>query len=409
MSPNVSHADTDERVAPYPMQRSTECPFAPPEELRRLGAQAPISRVQIWDGSTPWLVSGYAAMKQLTADPRVSVDDTLDGFPHWNAFVADFHRPRSVFNSDGDQHSRYRRMMTKPFTFKKVDALRPAIQRIVDDKIDAMLAGSNPADLVTAVALPVPSLVISEILGVPEDDRRYFEEEAFHATDHEATVDQKIVAARALLDYLVHLVEKKMHAPGDDHVSELAQRVKDGEIPLEEAAYLATGLLSAGHETTANMIGLGTAALLQHPDQLALMRDSTDRAVIANAVDELLRYLSIVHNGQRRIALKDIDVDGVHINAGDGIILDLSPANWDDTVFDDPGRLDLRRPAGNHVAFGFGPHQCVGQQLARAELQIVYPTLLQRVPSLRLAIPADEIAFMYRELAFGVYSLPVTW
>jgi cytochrome P450 len=128
---------------------------------------------------------------------------------------------------------------------------------------------------------------------------------------------------------------------------------------------LATGLLSAGHETTANMIGLGTAALLQHPDQLALMRDSTDATVIANAVNELLRYLSIVHNGQRRIALDDIDINGVHIKAGEGIILDLAPANWDEAVFADPGRLDFRRPAGNHVAFGFGPHQCVGQQLAR--------------------------------------------
>jgi cytochrome P450 len=142
---------------------------------------------------------------------------------------------------------------------------------------------------------------------------------------------------------------------------------------------------------------------------LALMRDSTEPAAIANAVNELLRYLSIIHSGQRRIALADIDIDGVHIAAGEGIILDLSPANWDETVFPNAGRLDLRRPAGNHVAFGFGPHQCVGQQLARAELQIVYPALLRRVPSLRLAIPAEDIAFMYRELAFGVYSLPVTW
>jgi cytochrome P450 len=404
MSPAI-----DESVAHYPMARSSACPFAPPEQLRRLSATAPISRVAIWDGSTPWLVSGYVEMKQLTADPRVSVDDTLPGFPHWNAFVAQFHRPGSVFNSDGQQHSHYRRMMTKPFTFKKVDALRPAIQQIVDDKIDDMLAGPNPADLVTALALPVPSLVISEILGVPAEDRPYFEQEAFHATDHEATVEQKLAAGRALLDYLVQLVEKKMSTPADDHVSELAQRVKDGEIPLDEAAYLATGLLSAGHETTANMIGLGTAALLQHPDQLTLMRDSTDPAVTANSVNELLRYLSIVHNGQRRIALEDIDINGVHIKAGEGIILDLAPANWDEAVFADPGRLDLRRPAGNHVAFGFGPHQCVGQQLARAELQIVYPTLLRRIPSLRLAIPADDIAFMYRELAFGVYSLPVTW
>jgi cytochrome P450 len=290
-----------------------------------------------------------------------------------------------------------------------VDALRPAIQHIVDGKIDDMLAGPKPADLVTALALPVPSLVISEILGVPEADRAYFEQEAFRATDHDATVEHKMTSARALLDYLNKLVEQKMSAPGDDHVSELAHHVKAGDIPLEEAGYLATGLLSAGHETTANMIGLGVAALLQAPDQIALFRDSSDPREIANAVNELLRYLSIVQQGQRRIALEDIDIDGVHIAAGDGIILDLSPANWDETVFPHPERLDLHRAADNHVAFGFGPHQCVGQQLARAELQIVYPTLFRRVPDLQLAIPVDQIPYAYRELAFGVYSLPVTW
>jgi cytochrome P450 len=407
--PTSSTARTDQDVPHYPMDRSPSCPFAPAERLRHRTADTPISRVTIWDGSTPWLVSGYAQMKALTSDPRVSVDDTRTGFPHWNAFVAEFHRPRSVFNSDGAEHSRYRRLMTKPFTVKKVDALRPAIQHIVDGKIDDMLAGPKPADLVTALALPVPSLVISEILGVPEADRAYFEQEAFRATDHDATVEHKMTSARALLDYLNKLVEQKMSAPGDDHVSELAHHVKAGDIPLEEAGYLATGLLSAGHETTANMIGLGVAALLQAPDQIALFRDSSDPREIANAVNELLRYLSIVQQGQRRIALEDIDIDGVHIAAGDGIILDLSPANWDETVFPHPERLDLHRAADNHVAFGFGPHQCVGQQLARAELQIVYPTLFRRVPDLQLAIPVDQIPYAYRELAFGVYSLPVTW
>jgi cytochrome P450 len=176
------------------------------KQLRRRSSQEPISIVRIWDDSTPWLVSGYAQMKQLTSDPRVSVDDTLPGFPHWNAVAAEFHRPRSVFNSDGAAHSRYRRMMTKPFTFKKVDALRLAIRQIVNEKIDAMLVGPNPADLVTALALPVPSLVISEILKVPDEDRAYFEKEAFHATAMTPTVEQKMTAARALMDYLVTLV-----------------------------------------------------------------------------------------------------------------------------------------------------------------------------------------------------------
>jgi cytochrome P450 len=173
---------------------------------------------------------------------------------------------------------------------------------------------------------------------------------------------------------------------------------------------LSTGLLIAGHETTANMIGLGVLALLQHPDELAVIRDAEDPGVIANAVEELLRYLSIIQNGQRRVAAEDIDIAGETIHAGDGIIIDLAPANWDSTVFDEPDRLYLHRAgAGRNVAFGYGRHQCVGQQLARAELQIVFSTLFRRIPTLRLAIPFDEVPFKHDRLAYGVYELPVTW
>ncbi|MDT5146594.1 MAG: hypothetical protein QOC58_1239, partial [Mycobacterium sp.] len=175
-------------------------------------------------------------------------------------------------------------------------------------------------------------------------------------------------------------------------------------------AQLANGLLVAGHETTANMIGLGVLALLEHPDQAAVLRDAEDPKIVANAVEELLRYLSIIQNGQRRIALEDIHIAGEAISAGEGIIIDLAPANWDPDAFTEPDRLYLHRSgAERNVAFGYGRHQCVGQQLARAELQIVYRTLLRRMPTLALAVPVDDIPFKHDRLAYGVYELPVTW
>jgi cytochrome P450 len=178
---------------------------------------------------------------------------------------------------------------------------------------------------------------------------------------------------------------------------------------VREAAQLATGVLIAGHETTANMISLSIAALLDHPDQLALVRDAEDPKVIAAAVEELMRYLSIIQTGQRRIAIEDIEVGGETIRAGEGIILDVAPANWDSRQFHHPDKLDLLREEGPHVGFGYGRHQCVGQQLARMELQIVLPTLFRRIPTLRLAVPVEQLPFKHDALAYGIYELPVTW
>lgn len=404
--------ETVSGVPDYPMARLAGCPFAPPPDVLALADVKPLSRVRIWDGSTPWLITGYEEVRSLFSDSRVSVDDRHPGFPHWNeGMLSTVHkRPRSVFTSDAEEHTRFRRMLSKPFTFKRVEGLRPAIQQITDEHIDAILSGPQPADIVTALALPVPSLVISQLLGVPYDDAEFFQQHANIGLARYATGEDTAKGALGLSKYLANLVEAKMDNPAEDAVSDLAERVKAGEISVAEAAQLGTGLLIAGHETTANMIGLGVLALLQHPDQLAVLRDSEDPKVVANAVEELLRYLSIIQNGQRRVAIEDIEIAGETIRAGEGIIIDLAPANWDGAVFDEPDRLYLHRSkAGQNVAFGYGRHQCVGQQLARAELQIVFYTLFHRIPTMRLAVPIDEVPFKHDRLAYGVYELPVTW
>ncbi|HTJ72023.1 MAG TPA: cytochrome P450 [Actinospica sp.] len=400
------------RTPEFPMARAAGCPFDPPPELRGLAAERPLTRVRIWDGSTPWIVTGHAAQRTLLSDPRVSADERLAGFPHWNESMAVGvgHRPRSVFNSDAPEHTRYRRMMTSPFTVKRVEALRPAVRKITDGLLDAMLSGPNPADLVEALALPLPTLVISEMLGVPYEDHEFFQHHAAVSVDRYASAEEGMASFRALGGYFYRLVEKRAAEPADDVISDIAARVAAGEITAAEAAMMAVGLLVAGHETSGNMIALGTLALLEHPDQLALLRDADDPKAIAGAVEELLRYLGIIHGGQRRIAKEDIEIDGELIRAGDGIIIELAIANRDPLVFPAPDLLDLgREGAQQHNAFGYGIHQCIGQQLARVELQTVFGTLFRRVPTLRLAANVDEIEFKHDRLAYGVYALPVSW
>ncbi|MEV3902178.1 cytochrome P450 [Mycobacterium sp. NPDC050551] len=408
MTDVLHDADT---VPDFPMTRAPGCPFAPPPEALQANAVRQLSRVRIWDGSTPWLITGYEAIRSLFADARASVDDRKPGYPHWNEgmLATVDRRPRSVFTSDAEEHTRYRRMLSRPFTFKRVEALRPAVQKITDDHIDAILAGPQPADLVDKLTLPIPSLVISEMLGVPYEDAEFFQEQANRGMSRYASAEDSAKGAGALFKYLMNLITTKMTDPAEDLVSDLAERVKAEEISVKEAAQLATGVLIAGHETTAGQLSVSVVALLEHPEQQALLRDTDDPKVIAAAVEELMRYCSIIQTGQRRIAVEDIEVDGETIRAGEGIILDVAPANWDPRQFPDPDRLDLLRQNGPHVGFGYGRHQCVGQQLARMELQIVLPSLLRRIPTIRLAVPLDELPFKHDALAYGLYELPVTW
>jgi cytochrome P450 len=405
---------TDTEIPEFPMTRAPGCPFAPPPKALEFNDSRRLSRVRIWDGSTPWLIHGYDAIRALFTDSRASVDDRLPGYPHWNeGMLATVHRrPRSVFTSDAEEHTRFRRMLSKPFTFKRVEALRPAVQQITDDHIDALLAGPQPGDIVDTLALPVPSLVISQLLGVPYEDADFFQAQAQRGMGRYATEEDTAQGAASLAKYIANLVRVKMGSPSEDLVSDLAERVNAEEMSVREAAQLATGVLIAGHETTANMLSLSVAALLDHPEQLGLLRDTDDPKgpkIVATAVEELMRYLSIIQTGQRRIAVEDIEVGGETIRAGEGIILDVAPANWDPRQFPDPDRLDLRREDGPHVGFGYGRHQCVGQQLARMELQIVLPTLFRRIPTLRLAVPVEELPFKHDALAYGVYELLVTW
>ena len=394
----------------FPMARAAGCPFDPPPALRELRDQARFSRVRLWDGSTPWLVGGYEDQRALLADPRMSADNKHPGYPQQSPGIKARRARQNIFISmDDPEHAAQRRMVTAAFSIKRVEALRPAIQQIVDAQLDAMLAGPKPADLVQAFALPIPSLVICDLLGVPYADHDFFQSHSRILINRHSTTEESVQATDELTDYLVRLLDEKLAHPTDDVLSALGERIKAGDLTQREAASMGMLLLVAGHETTANMIALGTLALLEHPDQLARVRESEDPKLIASAVEELLRYLNIVHSGRRRVALEDIEIGGMTIRAGEGIVLSNDIGNRDPDAFPDPDRLDVERNPRHHIAFGFGVHQCLGQPLARVELQVVYSTLYRRLPDLRLAVGLDEVKYKHDGLVYGVYELPVTW
>lgn len=297
-------------------------------------------------------------------------------------------------------------MLTPEFTIRRIKRLEPRITQIVDEHLDAMAAGGSPADLVEAFALPIPSLVICELLGVPYADREGFQRRANKQLDLALPIPERLDLARESREYMLDLVRRARVAPGEDIIGMLVREHAD-ELTDDELVGVASLLLLAGHETTSNMLGLGTLALLRHPDQLAAVRDEPD--AIGPAVEELLRWLSIVHTSIPRITTADVEVAGVPIPAGQLVFASLPAGNRDPEFIDEPETFDIRRGAPGHLAFGHGVHHCLGAPLARMEMRIAWPALFRRFPDLTLAEDFDHVAFREFHFIYGLRSLQVTW
>lgn len=401
---------TTSDIPDYPLTRPATCPFDPPEDFRRLRAAEPISQVRLWNGSLAWLVTRYDDVREILADPRLSSDMNRPGFPSHSAGVAATRQKHRTFlNMDDPDHSVQRRMVTRDFMIRRVEQMRPRIQEHVDELLDEFATLPQPADLVRGVALPVTSAVISQLLGVPYDDHEFFQDRSGKLVSGETDVEEQLQAYEDLREYLRDLVDRKRVEPADDVISHLIELEGEGALTTDEVLNMLRLLLGAGHETTANMIALGTLALLENPQQLELLRGDPSQQQVAGAVEELLRYLTISHFGRRRIATEDIEIGGRLIRAGEGVVVANDSANRDPDAFPDPDVLDLTRDARHHLTFGYGIHQCLGQPLARVELQVVYPTLFRRLPDLRLAAPVEELPFKTHMVFYGLFSMPVTW
>lgn len=381
--------------------------FEPSAEVQ----PGPPKRVQIWDGSTPWLLTRFEDVRAALSHPAVSADNTAKGYPGANAA---FHEVRlrypTFVTRDAQEHSRGRRLLLAEFSVKRVERLRPKIQQVVDDLLDRMLAKPAPVDFVESFALPLPSMMICHLLGVPYEDAEYFQTRTITMGSHHSTREQAAQAAHELIDeYLSELIDRKIAEPGDDVYSRLiVNHHLTGEITRHDVKSLARLLLVAGHDTTANTTAMAVLAMLHNPDQRAKIIDKPD--LVAPAVEEMLRYVGLTASGLRRTTSADIEVGGQQIAAGDGLICMNVSADLDPEVFACPADVNVEREnVRDQMAFGFGPHQCLGQNLARAELQIVLTTLFTRVPTLRLAVPFEDVPFNEATHNYGVDSLPVAW
>jgi cytochrome P450 len=389
-----------------PLPRAAGCPLAPPAEFAEWRNAEGLQRAS-WHGRPTWVISRYEDIRAALVDPRLSADTIPDEL---KATSPDNNMPQIFPRIDDPEHNRLRRMLTRDFTFRRAEAMRPQIQELVDGFIDDMVANGPPSDLVRDFALPVPSLVISLLLGVPYEDHGFFQQNSTRGLDSRSTNEEKGAAIGEIFGYVFELVGKKEREPGDDLISRLvADYVSTGALSRETAAMNAVIMLQAGHETTASMISLGTLALLQHPDQLARLREAEDHAEEASVVEELMRYLSIVHSLVERVAAEDLVIAGQQIRKGEFVLMNLPAGNWDTTFVDHPERLDSGRSPRGHLGFGYGVHQCIGQNLARIEMQVALATLARRLPEMRLAVPESELRFQNEQEIYGVEELPVTW
>lgn len=392
-------------LPPVPVPRDVRCPLAPPAEFADWRAADGL-QLALWRHEPTWMISRYEDIRAALTDPRLSANTLGD----LHAKSGDDNDVVVFARIDDPEHNRLRRMMTRDFTFRRAESMRPQIQELVDGFLDDMIRKGPPADLVRDFALPVPSLVISLLLGVPYEDHEFFQQHSTKGLDSRSTDEEKLAAIGAMFDYMWKLAELKEQNPGDDLMSRLmTDYVANGELSRDTAVMNGVILLQAGHETTSGMISLGTIALLQHPDQLARLRETDDPALIANLVEELMRYLSIVHSQVDRVALEDLTINGQLIRTGDRVLMNLPAGNWDTAFIDDPATFDIERNARGHLGFGYGVHQCIGQNLARVELQIALTTLFRRLPGLALAVPAEQLSYAGEQEIYTIHELPVTW
>lgn len=389
-----------------PAARPATCPLRPPPEFTQWRDEPGLQRA-IYQGRPTWVVSRYEDIRAALVDPRLSAETIPESMLPKDS---DNNTPVMFARVDDPEHHRIRRMLTRDFTFRRVDAMRPQIQEIVDSYLDEMLASGPPADLVRAFALPVPSLVIAHLLGVPDHDLELFHRHTTVGLDVRTSDEEKADAFGAMFTYIAELVLRKEQEPGDDLLSRLvADHVVNGDISRETATVTGAIMMQAGHETTANMIALGTVALVEHREMFERLGHTEDRSVIANIVEELMRYLAIVHSQVDRIATEDLTLGGQQIRAGDWLVMNLPAGNWDPDFVDNPEVLDGDRNARGHLGFGYGVHQCIGANLARVEMQIAFATLARRVPGLQLAVDVDELRFKGESGIYGMKELPVTW
>ena len=407
MSAQATDAATD--VYPFPGSSYR----GPSERYAQLRGECPVLKVPTEGGVDAWVVTRYEDVRALSADPRLSrAAACRPETPRIGGTM--YTTPEMIISMDEPEHGRLRKLVMKAFTTRRVELMRPRVQAVSDELIEAMVAAGSPVDLVPALALPLPLTVIGELLGVPSQDLETFERNAraFATVDDRAGGEESLAGLAKLSEYIVGLIADKRANPTDDMLSELiSARDNDDRLSEQELVTFGFTLIGAGFDTTANQLANSVLALIHdHPDQWRWLSEDPSR--VPTAVEELLRHVNLFATdttGFPRVAIADIEVAGATIKAGDPVVLALTSANRDPEVFEDPDTLDLTRKHNPHISFGHGIHHCLGMQLGRMEMQIALDGLVRRFPDLRLAVPADTLPWHVGEINHTLPSLPVAW
>ncbi|MET0234917.1 MAG: cytochrome P450 [Kibdelosporangium sp.] len=373
----------------------------PVPELGELRAREPISKLEMPFGINLWVVSGYEEAKLVLSNTKAFSNDFVNLA---GAGATTQQDPGGLGFADPPVHTRLRKLLTPEFTMRRLARLTPGIKAIIEQCLDNMEKSAGPVDLVSEFALPIPSLVICELLGVPYADREDFQRLAMSRFDLFAGAGASLGAITESLDYLLGVVKQQREEPGDGLLGMIIKEHGD-LVDDRELAGLADGVLTGGFETTASMLALGALVLLQDESSFAMVRD--DDGSVSGFVEEILRYLAVVQVAFPRFARDEVEVAGQTIGKGDVVIASLSGANRDEALGAELEKVIGSRRPTSHLAFGYGVHRCIGAELARMELRAAYPALVRRFPDMRLAKPAAELEFRKVSIVYGVESLPV--
>jgi cytochrome P450 len=374
-----------------------------------LRANSPVHRVDFPGGAWAWLITKYddavaalenpvLAKNPVRADPRWQQSEMGLPLDHRPSLVA------SMINADPPDHARLRRSVTGAFTTRRIRRLREHAQQLTNDMLDR-IAARGYGDLVTELAYPLPMAIICDLLGVPEADRELLHHWALVIDSSDGNDNSKVRQATDVLDELVsQLVERKRRDPGPDLVSELIAQQEQGTLSTDEVTSTVFLILIGGHETTVGLIGTGSLALLTHPEHA--VRARSDPAALPEMIEETLRLDSPLQNATWRFPTEPVELGGQPMNPGDPILVSLLAANRDPSRFPDPTEFRPGRKQ-RHIAFGTGPHTCIGAALARLQGEVALGTMLRRFPTLELAVTPETLRWWPSPITRGLYELPV--
>ncbi|MFE3458273.1 cytochrome P450 [Nocardiopsis aegyptia] len=398
----------NDQVLDFPL-RSDEA-LEPPAEWADLREKCPVARVRFPTGDEAKLITRYEDVKQVLSDPRFTRRLDAEDAAQLSADGGVFNSEMSSMVPDsGEGHLRWRRLVGKWFTAKRMSALRPSMEAIADELIDAMVENGRPGDLKAGLGFPLPVYVICDILGVPAEDRdrfSYWSDALLNLTRY--SEGENAEAMGAFVEYMSAHIAAKRAEPGEDLLSELIKETgTDGGLTDQELLGTGIGLLVAGHETTANMIGKMVSMLLA--DRTRWEALLADPSLVRTAVEESLRFDANAGVGLPRYLTEDGEASGEVLPGGTTVMCSMASANRDESVFEGADEMDLTRSPNPHLAFGAGAHSCLGQALARTELQVVLTVLLRRLPTLELAVPPEELERVDGLVVGGLREVPVRW